>query len=70
MRYCVFTKRKAVLFNIYVKHDDQVSMLAIYYNSYLRRSYTMLSAEDKVTVINDLLSLVNVVNSGRHIGRG
>ena len=42
-------------------------MLPIYNNSYLRRSYTMLSAQEKVTVINDLLSLVNVVNNGRHI---
>lgn len=30
----------------------------------------MLSAEEKVTVINDLLSLVNIVNNGIHIGRG
>lgn len=30
----------------------------------------MLSAEEKVAIINDLLSLVNVVNNGRHIGRG
>ena len=65
LRYCVFTKRKAVLFNIYVEYNDQVSILPISNISYLRRSYTVLSAEGKVTVINDLLSLVNIVNDGR-----
>ena len=66
LRYCVFTKRKAVLFNIYVEYNDQVSILPISNISYLRRSYTVLSAEGKVTVINDLLSLVNIVNDGRY----